>query len=107
MAMGPEDMAALKAQAGAKDQGSLVDLAQQVASGLQKLSQALDRAPGATPEEKDQMAGILSGFMDLVEKKLGAEAGGEGEEEDAEPADSALPMEGGASGVPMNMKMKQ
>lgn len=104
--MGPEEMAAMQEQAGKEQGPSLIDLAKQVGEGLQKLSMAMDKSPNSTPEEKDQMAQVLSGYIDLVEKKLGSEAGAPGAESEDE-APAAVSMEGGHSGVPMNMKMKQ
>lgn len=104
--MSPEEMAQMQAQAGKEQGPSLIDLAQKTGAGLQKLSEALEKSPQSTPEEKSQMAQVLAGFVDLVEKKLGSDPGAQGPQ--AEPlADGAIPMEGGLSGVPMNMKMKQ
>ncbi len=104
--MSPEEMAQLQAQAGKEQGPSLIELAKTTGANLQKLSEALGKSPQSTPEEKDQMAQVIAGYIDLVEKKLGGEPGAEGPQ--AEPlADGAIPMEGGLNGVPMNMKMKQ
>jgi hypothetical protein len=99
--LSPEEMAAMQDEAGKKGP-DLVALTKQTAQGLQQLAEALNRSPQATPDEKDQMAQILSGYMDLVEKKLGQEAGGEQEPETEAP----VPMEAGTKGVPLNMKMR-
>lgn len=102
--MSPEEMAQLQAQAG-KDQGpSIIDTAKQVGEGLNKLGAALERGQGS-PEEKQQMAQIISLYADLVEKKLGGEPSSGAPEEPEAP--SAVPMEGGLKGVPMTMNMKQ
>jgi hypothetical protein len=102
MAMQPEEMAQLQQQAG-KPQESIIDTAKSVGMGLNKLGEALERGQNSTPEEKQQMAQIISLYADLVEKKLGGEAGAQQQEQ---PGPRELPMEGGATGVPMNMNMR-
>lgn len=98
MPVSPEEMAAMQAQAGKDTGGGVTKLAQQVGQGLQKLSEMLDSAPGTTDQDKQQMAQILSSFVDLVEKKLaGQEPGTDPEAQSL----SQVPSDAGMNGKPM------
>lgn len=73
-----------------------IQIAQEVGEGLAKLADLLNTQPGASDDEKQQMAQILSSFTDLVEKKLGG-----GGPEQAPADQGVVPMEAGQSGKPM------
>lgn len=82
------------------DLGAITKLAQDVGDGLAKLSEALNSSPAATDQDREQMASVLNGFIDLVEKKLGGSAPGEDLPEEEAPAPEISAM-GGPKGVPM------
>lgn len=103
MAMTPEDMAAMQAEAG-KEQGAgaATKIAQEVGAGLGKLAEMLDSSQGTTDEDRAQMAQIMSLYTDLVEKKLSASPGENPQEPEAAPVEGqAISAEGGPKGVPM------
>jgi hypothetical protein len=85
----------------AQESGAITKLAQQVGDGLMKLSDALNNSPAATDQDREQMAQVLNGFIDLVEKKLGGSAPGEDSPDDQELVDSGVPTAAGPKGVPM------
>ena len=77
-----------------KEQVDVAAIASQVGDGLSKLAEVLQGA-GASEEDQAEMATVLQGFTNLVEKHLGA----------GEPEAQAIPQEisamGGPEGVPM------
>lgn len=86
--------------------GDITKLVQDVGAGLQKLSQVLDGSQGVTEEDRAQMAQVMSGFVDLVEKRLGNTQPGQNPEEEEMPMQKAVPAEGGLKGVPMGPQGK-
>lgn len=99
MAIAPEEMAAMQSQGGKPQDGQVTALVKQVGDGLAKLSEMLNGSQAATDADREQMAGIMSSYVDLVEKKLGS--AGPGEDPEPEAPSGAVPMEGGAKGIPM------
>lgn len=81
--------------------GDVTKLVQTVGQGLQELGDILNKSQGATDQDRQQMAQIMSLFVDLVEKKLGGQSPGQ----DAPPEDpqgpSAVPADAGLKGQPM------
>lgn len=102
-AVSPEEMAELQAKAGENQGNDVTQLFQSVGQGLATLAQALNKAQGATPEDKQAMAEILQMYGDLVEKKMSA-APGENPEPEV-PGPREMPMEG--KGMPMGPQMRQ
>lgn len=95
----PEEMEAMQAQSG-KPAEPVTKIAQDVGSGLQKLSELLDGSQGATDEDRAAMASIITQFVDLVEKKLGGSAPGE-DMPSEEPMPNQVPVAQGMNGAPM------
>lgn len=105
--MSPEDMAAMQAQAGkSQGEGDATALVKQVGEGLQKLAQMLAGSQSVTDKDMAQMDQIISLYVDLAEKKLGA-APGEDAEEEMGPELSQVPMMQGRGGMPMGPQTKQ
>ena len=102
MAMKPQDMAAMQAQADQEAQGAgeATKLAQQVGQGLGRLSEMLNQSQGATDQDKTQMAQILDLYIDLVEKKLGGQAPGQDAPVEEE-VPAVVPADAGLRGKPM------
>lgn len=96
-----EQMAEAPQEEAGQEEGAITALAKQVGDGLAKLSEALNSSPAATDQDREQMAGVLNGFIDLVEKKLGSSAPGEDVPEEEPQVDAAVPAMGGAKGIPM------
>ena len=114
--MSPEEMAAMQAEAqggggapegGGDQMGAATKIAQDVGGGLAKLAEMLDGSQGATDQDRQQMAQIISLYTDLVEKKLGGSAPGEDMPPEEGPMPAQLPAEGGAKGVPMGPQGRQ
>lgn len=99
-----EEMAAMQAQAGKSNDTPITKLVQDVGQGLSKLAEVLNSSDAATDQDKEQMSGIMSAFMDLVEKQLGGS--GPGQNQEAESL-SQVPVQQGAKGVPMGPQVKQ
>lgn len=99
--MSPEQMQAMEAAEGeAKPEGGqggdVMAKVEAVGQGLSELAQMLDQSQGATDQDREEMAQLISLFTGLVERKLGG-----GGEQGAKPEQGVLPADGGAKGVPM------
>lgn len=95
------EMEQMPAEEGAdQGMGEITSLAKQVGDGLAKLSEALNSSQAATDADREQMAMVLNGFIDLVEKKLSG-APGQDVQEEAPAVDAAISADGGIKGVPM------
>lgn len=94
------EMPQAEAQAPQEGGGDTTKLAQMVGSGLAQLSEKLNAAPGATDADKQKMAMVLNGFIELVESNL-SQAPGQDMPPEEGPMPSQVPAEGGVSGVPM------
>lgn len=98
----PEEMAAMQEQAGQDNSGKATALVKSVGEGLAQLSEMLNSSKGVTDADREQMAMVMNGFIDLVEKKLGGSAPGQDAPPEELPADEgAVPMQGGRTGKPM------
>lgn len=106
MKMTPEEMMELKKKAGEKEPESLVDMANKVKSMLEKFNSAIGSSK-ASDEEKAQMGGVYSEFMDLVENKLGQDYESEESEENMEDKTKMVPMMAGTTGVPESHAFKK
>lgn len=95
-----EEMQAMQESAGKDNSSMATKLAQEVAQGLSKLSEMLDKSKSVTDADRAQMQKIMSLYVDLVEKKLGGSAPGEDQPEEVEML-SQVPSDAGTSGVPM------
>lgn len=109
--MSPEEMQAMQSQAQPEGAdgggaGAATKIAQDVGQGLAKLAEMLDGSQGATDQDRQMMAQIMSLFTELVEKKLGGSAPGE-DQPSEEPMPREVPATGGASGVPMGPQTRQ
>lgn len=105
--MKPEDMAAMQAQAGKPEgDGNATALVKQVGEGLQKLATLLASSSAVTDKDMAQMDQIISLYVDLAEKKLGAAPGEEAEVEEGPEMDQ-VPMMQGRGGMPMGPQTKQ
>lgn len=108
MAISRDEMAAMQEQAGASPEGNVTQLVKQVGDGLTQLSELLNSSQAATDADRQQMAGIMSSYIDLVEKKLGSAGPGEDAPPEELPAEQgAVPMEAGKKGVPMGPQTRQ
>lgn len=107
--MSPEQAAMMEQQAGGQQGPGAgaggggpdpIKLIQDAGQSLSQISDLINGAPGATDEDREQMAQIMSMFADLVERKMASAEGGE-----SVPAPGggrgAVPAEAGAGGVPM------
>lgn len=104
--MTPEDMAAMQAQSGKEQgEGDVTSLVKQVGEGLQKLAGILSKSQSVTDKDLSQMDQIISLYVDLAEKKLGASPG-EDVEEDG-PEMQQMPIMQGRGGMPIGPQTKQ
>ena len=106
--LSPEEMAAMQGQEEKQEGGDATMLVKEVGSGLAQLAQMLDKSPGCTDQDREQMGQVMSLFTDLVEKKLGGSAPGEDQAPEEMPADQgAVSAQGGMKGVPMGPQSRQ
>ena len=108
-AMSPEEMSAMQKKAGAPQGSPATDLVKKIGAMLGQLGQMIDSDPNVEPKEKEQMAQIMSLFVDLVENKLGSGSAQEDMAE-GEMGSSETPKEvssiSGRSGVPVGPQSK-
>ena len=105
----PEEMAQMQAEAGGEQDGpgDITKLAQQVGDGLNKLAETLNNSPAATDQDREKMAMVMNGFIELVEKNLGGAAPGEDPEAEPQPEQDVVPADAGRGGVPMGPQARR
>ncbi len=86
--------------------GAMTAKAKQAGQLLAELSEALNASPGATDQDKEKMAMVLNGFIELVESNLSQGPGQDAPQPEA-PGLSEVPAVGGAKGVPMGPQSRQ
>ncbi len=102
--MGPEEMAAMQGQE--QGDGGVTQLAQKIGGDLAKFAEILNSSQAVTDADREKMAMVMNGFIDLVENGLGQAGPGE-DMSSEEPGPSEVPAVGGAAGVPMGPQTRQ
>lgn len=96
--------------AGKMKEPDLKSLLNDTGKGLAKIAEMVQVQPGLKESDKMKMQELLGAYIDFVESKLGGEEPEESEDESMKSEAESMgqvSMEGGMTGKPMNMSMRQ
>lgn len=81
--------------------GEMTALAKRIGGDLSKFSEIVNGSQSVTDQDREKMAMVMNGFIELVEKNLAGQAPGEDAPPEAIPEPGVVSATGGPKGVPI------